>query len=118
MHISSMKARVVFAILMGTAAVSTILVAFPRAVGQQPALAELEKRFQKQYAAIQKKFADGPEPGRYLRNPDEETFRRMASERRERVRTRESVRSARHSRWQPAPPPSAAHSFRSYPGPY
>jgi len=29
---------------------------------QQPQLAQLEKQFQKQYASIQSKFADGPEP--------------------------------------------------------
>lgn len=85
MHIAGSKARAGSAILMFAGVISTVFGACPRAAGQQPAPAELQKQFHKQYAAIQKKFADGPEAGRYPRPRDEATQRRIEREHRERV---------------------------------
>lgn len=55
------------------------------AVAQTADLVRLQKQFHKQYAAIQKKFADGPERGRYPVIRDEEAQRRMELDRREKV---------------------------------
>lgn len=83
MHMGRSIARIGAALIF--AGVISIFSADPRAAGQQPAPAELQKKFHKQYAAIQKKFADGPEKGGYQVSRDEEGLRKMERDRRERA---------------------------------
>ena len=55
------------------------------ALAQTTDLVQLQKQFHKQYAAIQKKFAEGPEKGRYPRPRDEEALRKIELDRREKI---------------------------------
>jgi TonB family protein len=85
MHTGKYFARVSSALLIFAGVISLSIGAGQRVAGQQPAPPELQKKFHKQYAAIQKKFADGPEMGRYPRIRDEAAQRRMELDRREKV---------------------------------
>jgi TonB family protein len=61
MQPSKSRHRVQIALFIAAGAISIILAGQRHAVGQDPAYEKLEKKFQKDYASLQEKFADGPE---------------------------------------------------------
>jgi TonB family protein len=83
-------------------ALSVIFGTCPGVAAQGSGLRELEKKFQKEYAAVQKEFANGPENGPYTRpyttRPDDDTLKRIAAERRERVGKWQDKLAARFAR--------------------